>query len=91
MTTASPSTPDPEGAVYRRVLMKVSGEALMGEREYGLDPETVGRIAGDIKAVHALGVQVCLVIGGGNIFRGVSGAAKGMDRRRPTIWACWRR
>ncbi len=80
MTTASPINPDADGAVYRRVLLKVSGEALMGEREYGLDPETVGRIAGDIKAVHALGVQVCLVIGGGNIFRGVSGAAKGMDR-----------
>lgn len=80
MSTASPDTPQPQGAAYRRVLMKVSGEALMGDREYGLDPETVGRIAGDIKAVHDLDVQVCLVIGGGNIFRGVSGAAKGMDR-----------
>jgi uridylate kinase len=65
---------------YRRVLMKVSGEALMGEREYGLDPAMVTRIAGEIQSVHKLGVEVCLVIGGGNIFRGVSGAAAGMER-----------
>jgi uridylate kinase len=65
---------------YKRVLLKVSGEALMGEREYGLDPETVHRIASDIGDVVAMGVEVCLVIGGGNIFRGVSGAAGGMDR-----------
>jgi uridylate kinase len=65
---------------YRRVLLKVSGEALLGEREYGLEPETVDRMAGEIKTVLDLGVQVCLVIGGGNIFRGVSGAARGMER-----------
>jgi uridylate kinase len=65
---------------YRRVLLKVSGEALMGEREYGLDTETVADIATDIGDVVAMGVEVCLVIGGGNIFRGVSGAAGGMDR-----------
>src|SRR5690348_16305420 len=65
---------------YRRVLLKVSGEALMGEREYGLDPTMVGRIAGEIEAVHDLGVELCLVIGGGNIFRGLSGAAVGMER-----------
>jgi|UniRef100_A0A8J4M6W0 uridylate kinase len=65
---------------YKRVLLKVSGEALMGEREYGLDPETVHRIASDIGDVVAMGAEVCLVIGGGNIFRGVSGAAGGMDR-----------
>jgi uridylate kinase len=65
---------------YRRVLLKVSGEALMGNREYGLDTETVGAIATDIGDVVAMGVEVCLVIGGGNIFRGVSGAAGGMDR-----------
>lgn len=65
---------------YRRVLLKVSGEALMGEREYGLDTETIGAIATDIGDVVAMGVEVCLVIGGGNIFRGVSGAAGGMDR-----------
>jgi uridylate kinase len=70
------STPPP----YRRVLLKVSGEALMGEREYGLDPETVDRVATEVKTVVDLGIEVCLVIGGGNIFRGVSGAARGMER-----------
>jgi uridylate kinase len=68
------------GAKYKRVLLKVSGEALMGRGEYGLDPATVDRIADEIRHVHQLGVQVCLVIGGGNIFRGVSGAAIGMER-----------
>jgi uridylate kinase len=65
---------------YRRVLLKVSGEALMGKREYGICTDTVARIAEDVRAVVALGVEVCLVIGGGNIFRGVSGAAAGMER-----------
>jgi uridylate kinase len=65
---------------YKRVLLKVSGEALMGHRDYGLDNATVRAIAADVEAVTALGVQVCLVIGGGNIFRGISGAASGMDR-----------
>ena len=65
---------------YRRVLLKVSGEALMGKREYGLDTETVRKIAADVADVVALGAEVCLVIGGGNIFRGISGAAAGMDR-----------
>ena len=68
------------GTDYRRVLLKLSGEALMGKREYGLDTETVTRIAGDIGEVVASGVQVSVVIGGGNIFRGVSAAAGGMDR-----------
>ena len=65
---------------YKRVLLKVSGEALMGDREYGLDSETVERVAAEVKAVVALGIEVCLVIGGGNIFRGISGAAQGMER-----------
>lgn len=65
---------------YQRIMLKLSGEALMGEREYGLDPAIVDRIAAEIVTVTALGVQVCIVIGGGNIFRGVSGAADGMDR-----------
>ncbi len=67
-------------AKYKRVLLKLSGEALMGGRDYGLEPETVTRVAEEIKSVVAMGVQVCAVIGGGNIFRGVSGAARGMDR-----------
>ncbi|MBV8889939.1 MAG: UMP kinase [Alphaproteobacteria bacterium] len=65
---------------YRRVLLKVSGEALMGERDYGLEPAMLARIADEIQSVHDLGVELCLVIGGGNIFRGVSGTAAGMDR-----------
>ena len=66
--------------VYKRVLLKISGEALMGDREFGLDPEIVGRIADEIISVRSMGCEICLVIGGGNIFRGVSGAAKGMER-----------
>ena len=65
---------------YKRVLLKVSGEALMGRRDYGLDTEVVARIAADVGDVAAMGVQVCLVIGGGNIFRGMAAAAGGMDR-----------
>ena len=65
---------------YRRVLLKISGEALMGEREFGLDPAVVERIGDEIQSVLRLGVEVCVVIGGGNIFRGVSGAATGMER-----------
>jgi uridylate kinase len=67
-------------SAYRRALLKISGEALMGGREYGVDPATAARIAEDVGAVVASGVEVCLVIGGGNIFRGVSGAASGMER-----------
>jgi uridylate kinase len=66
--------------VFRRVLLKLSGEGLMGEQEYGLDPQMLAVTAEEIRTVHALGVQVCIVIGGGNIYRGVSGAAAGMDR-----------
>lgn len=65
---------------YKRVLLKLSGEALMGTREYGLDPETVQRVAEEIKDVASKGVEVSVVIGAGNIFRGVSGASQGMDR-----------
>ena len=65
---------------FKRVLLKISGEALMGEGEYGIEPAMVNRIANDVKEVVTLGVEVCLVVGGGNIFRGVSGAAEGMDR-----------
>ena len=65
---------------YKRVLLKISGEALMGKREYGLDPDMVAQIAADVGKVRSLGVEICLVVGGGNIFRGVSGAARGMER-----------
>ncbi len=70
----------PDHPSYKRVLLKVSGEALMGRRDYGLDVDMVRRVAADVADVVAAGVQVCLVIGGGNIFRGVSAAAGGMDR-----------
>jgi len=61
-------------------MLKVSGEALMGDQGYGLNPPTVARIAAEVKAVHDLGVEVCMVIGGGNIFRGLQGSAQGMER-----------
>jgi uridylate kinase len=70
---------DPEPR-FRRVLLKLSGEALMGTAAYGIDPDSVARIARDIVAVHAMGVEVCLVVGGGNIFRGLAGMAAGIDR-----------
>ena len=69
-----------EELLYKRVLLKVSGEALMGERNYGIDLETVDQIASDVKQGVETGAQICLVIGGGNIFRGLSAAASGMDR-----------
>ncbi len=65
---------------FKRVLLKVSGEALMGDGQYGIDVSTVDRIAGEVKDAIDLGVEVCMVIGGGNIFRGLAGAAGGMDR-----------
>jgi uridylate kinase len=76
----SGKTPANATVRYKRVLLKLSGEALMGSRDYGLDPEIVNRVAEEIKSVVEMGVEVCVVIGGGNIFRGVSGAASGMDR-----------
>jgi len=65
---------------YQRVLLKLSGEALMGKLDYGIDPEVLSRIAGDMKAIVRSGVQLAVVIGGGNIFRGAGLAAVGMDR-----------
>ncbi len=65
---------------YKRVMLKMSGEVLMGEQEFGLNPDTVARVAQDIKDVVESGTQVCVVVGAGNIFRGVSGASQGMDR-----------
>ena len=65
---------------YKRILLKLSGEALMGSRQYGIDPERLAEYAEDIKTITDKGVEVAIVIGGGNIFRGVAGASKGMDR-----------
>lgn len=76
MTTAASET----GLVYRRVLLKISGEALMGEQNYGIDVNVARSVAEELKAVHQMGVQVAVVVGGGNIFRGVSKSAGNMDR-----------
>ena len=65
---------------FNRILLKLSGEALMGERPFGIDPETVANLAAEVKAAKEQGYELCLVIGGGNIFRGMAGAARGMDR-----------
>tara|TARA_B100001093_G_C26727847_1_gene970801 strand:- start:32 stop:736 length:705 start_codon:yes stop_codon:yes gene_type:complete len=65
---------------YKRILLKLSGEALMGSRQYGIDPHRLSEYANDIKEAVAQGIQVAIVIGGGNIFRGVAGASNGMDR-----------
>lgn len=79
--TATKETKNVQSALpYKRVMLKMSGEVLMGTKEFGLDSDTVKRVAQDIKDVVALGVEVCVVVGAGNIFRGVSGAADGMDR-----------
>jgi len=78
-SNVSKSTLSPD-VRYGRILLKLSGEALMGEDKYGVDSGTVNRIAQEIAVVHTLGVQIALVVGGGNIFRGISGAADGMER-----------
>ena len=65
---------------YRRILLKLSGEVLMGSQPFGIDPETVAALAQEVKAAKETGLEICLVIGGGNIFRGMAGAARGMDR-----------
>jgi len=71
---------DTEKAAYKRVMLKISGEALMGDTAFGLHPPTVQRIAKEVKTVHDMGVEICMVIGGGNIFRGLQGSAQGMER-----------
>ena len=65
---------------YKRILLKLSGEALMGERQYGIDPKILSEYADEIKQLHDRGIEIAIVIGGGNIFRGVAGASNGMDR-----------
>jgi uridylate kinase len=75
-----PSDPANSSPVYKRVLLKLSGEALMGEQQFGVDPAVAARIADDIKEIQRLGVETAIVIGGGNIFRGLAASARGMDR-----------
>jgi len=74
------STEAAAGGVPRRALLKLSGEALLGERKYGIDPEIARRIAGEAAEAHREGTQVAIVVGGGNIFRGLAAASRGMDR-----------
>jgi uridylate kinase len=72
--------PENAPAVYRRIMLKLSGEALMGEREYGTDPARVEAIAAEVARAHSRGIEIAIVVGGGNIYRGLAAAAKGMDR-----------
>ena len=65
---------------FRRILLKLSGEVLMGSGQFGIDPDTIDRVAQEIVAIHGEGYQLCIVVGGGNIFRGLAGAAKGIER-----------
>jgi len=74
------STMTDDRTKYGRVMLKISGEALMGDTAFGLHPPTVQRIAREVKSVHDMGVEICMVIGGGNIFRGLQGSAQGMER-----------
>ena len=74
---ATDTSPRP---AFKRVLLKISGEALMGSSEYGIDPETLESVAASIKTVYDRGIQIALVVGGGNIFRGLKGAAQGIER-----------
>ncbi len=76
----SQSTPPAQATIYKRVLLKLSGEALMGDQQFGVDPAVSTRIARDVRDIQALGVQTAIVIGGGNIFRGLAASARGMDR-----------
>ena len=71
---------DTENVAYKRVMLKISGEALMGDQGFGLHPPTVERIAKEVQSVQEMGVEICMVIGGGNIFRGLQGSAQGMER-----------
>ena len=75
-----PAAPSASTPIYKRVLLKLSGEALMGEQQFGVDPAVATRIARDVGAIQSLGVETAIVIGGGNIFRGLAASARGMDR-----------
>ena len=77
-------------SIYKRVLLKLSGESLMGAQKYGLSTEVLNQYAEQIRTVAATGVQVGIVIGGGNIFRGLSGVSRGFDRVKGDQMGCWR-
>jgi len=86
-----PRAPLAPGVKYRRILLKLSGEALMGAQQYGIDPATLAQIADEIIDVHSLGVEIALVIGGGNIFRGFAASSRGMDRAHADYMTRWSR
>ena len=71
---------EPSQTSFKRIMLKISGEALMGDQGYGISPPTIEKIASEVKSVHEMGVQICMVIGGGTIFRGLQGSAQGMER-----------
>ena len=73
-----------------RVLLKLSGEALMGDRQYGIDPDVVRGIAAEVAEARRDGIEVAVVVGGGNIFRGVARPPRAWTAPPPTTWACWR-
>jgi len=77
VSSSAPASPSP---VYNRILLKLSGEALMGEQQFGVDPAVATRIAQDVAQIQGMGVETAIVIGGGNIFRGLAASARGMDR-----------
>jgi uridylate kinase len=79
-TERATATREPLPPPFRRVLLKLSGEALMGDREYGLDPARLDALASEITGVHDLGLEIAIVVGGGNIYRGIAAAAEGIDR-----------
>jgi uridylate kinase len=80
LSDTQPARAEPHASPFARVLLKLSGEALMGPREYGMDLPTIDAISGEIVAVHGTGVEIAIVVGGGNIYRGIAAAAQGMDR-----------
>lgn len=71
---------DTDQPTFKRVMLKISGEALMGDQGFGLNPKVIERVATEVKSIHDMGVEICMVIGGGNIFRGLQGSAQGMER-----------
>jgi uridylate kinase len=77
---SSDPSASPRAPIYRRILLKLSGEALMGEQQFGVDPAVTSRIARDVAEIQSIGVETAIVIGGGNIFRGLAASARGMDR-----------
>ena len=93
MTQPGPAdtTPATSPVRYRRILLKLSGEALLGSRQYGVDPEFCRTIAEQVAKVKGLGVEIGIVVGGGNIFRGLAASARGWIGRPATTSGCWPR